>query len=232
MRHFIKALTALAIALPVMAKAGDDLVVVELFTSQGCSSCPPADEVLAELATNPGILPLAFHVDYWDYLGWKDELGSAANTDRQRAYAAAWGERMIYTPQAVVNGVDQMVGSNTQAVTSAIMAHMNQPALAEVSVTRAGGKLTISGKGLGALEGPIEVLLVRYTPDVSVDILHGENAGSTVRYVNTVTSVTSVGQWNGSGPLAMKANISGNDEAAILLQRANMGQVVAAALVP
>ena len=225
-------LTAIALALPGAAVAQDSLVVVELYTSQGCSSCPPADALLEEMAKNVEILPLAFHVDYWDYLGWQDAFASPAHTLRQKAYAHAAGERMIYTPQAIVDGTARMVGSDSQALMSAVMQAMNKDRRAKVSVSRSGATLTVTGTASESLPTPVQVLLVRYTPEASVEILHGENAGQTIRYVNTVTSVTQIGEWTGAQALSLTAPISGAEAAAILVQAPDMGAVLAAALVP
>jgi hypothetical protein len=232
MRNFQRILAAALVALPGLARAESGLVVVELFTSQGCSSCPPADELLAELAKNDEILPLAFHVDYWDYLGWKDELGSPAYTERQKAYATAAGDRRIYTPQAIVNGNARLVGSDTQAMMSALMHEMNKDQRASLAVSRTGGEVTITGVALGGLERPVEVFIVRYKPSVPVKIGRGENAGRTITYVNTVTSMTSVGRWTGDSPLSISTQISGGDAAAVLMQEVDMGAMLAAALVP
>ena len=225
-------LTAIALALPGAAVAQDSLVVVELYTSQGCSSCPPADALLEEMAKNVEILPLAFHVDYWDYLGWQDAFASPAHTLRQKAYAHTAGERMIYTPQAIVDGTARMVGSDSQALMSAVMQAMNKDRRAKVSVSRSGATLTVTGTASESLPTPVQVLLVRYTPEASVEILHGENAGQTIRYVNTVTSVTQIGEWTGAQALSLTAPISGAEAAAILVQAPDMGAVLAAALVP
>ena len=227
-------LTAIALALPGAVLAQDNLVVVELYTAQGCSSCPPADALLEEMAKNAEILALAFHVDYWDYLGWQDAFASPAHTLRQKAYAHAAGERMIYTPQAIVDGTARLVGSDAQALMSAVMQAMNKDRRAHVAVSRTGGNLTVTVTGTGSqpLQAAIEVLLVRYTPEASVEILHGENAGQTIRYVNTVTSVTHIGQWSGAEALSLTAPISGAEAAAILVQAPDMGAVLAAALVP
>ena len=222
----------MALALPGAALAQESLVVVELYTSQGCSSCPPADALLEEMTKNAEILPLAFHVDYWDYLGWQDAFASPAHTLRQKAYAHAAGERMIYTPQAIVDGTARMVGSDAQALMSAVMQAMNADRRAQVAVSRSGATLTVTGSLSADLTAPVQILLVRYTPEASVEILHGENAGQTIRYVNTVTSVTQIGQWSGAEALSLTAPISGAEAAAILVQSPDMGAVLAAALVP
>ena len=231
LRHLLGAVAIAQIGMAGAGLAQDHPVVIELFTSQGCSSCPPADELLAEMAGNAEVLALAFHVDYWDYLGWKDDLADPAYTLRQKDYAHAIGERMIYTPQAIVNGRARLVGSDAQAVMSAVMHEMNVDPQVEVSANRSGGSLQVTGKARENLTGPIDVVLVRFVPKVTVDILHGENAGETITYVNTVTDLISIGTWDGQAPLSVRVPIDGAASAAVLLQAADMGQVLAAALV-
>jgi hypothetical protein len=231
MRQMMRIFAVLAVALPGNAQAESAKVVVELYTSQGCSSCPPADELLAELSKNDEILPLAFHVDYWDYLGWKDELASPAFTERQKSYAHSAAERTIYTPQVIVNGKVRLVGSDAQALMSAVMHEMNQSQSASLSVSRQDELVTISGTAPAKLDRPVEVLLVRYLPQVSVEIRRGENAGQTITYVNTVTSLTSIGHWSGDRPLLMTTSISGSDSAAILLQEVDFGALLASAVI-
>lgn len=227
-----KVLSAFLIGVPMAAEAEGSPIVVELYTSQGCSSCPPADALLEEMARNPQILALALHVDYWDYLGWHDSLASPAFTQRQKDYAHAASERTIYTPQAIVNGAVRMVGSDAQALMAAVMHEMSRPALAEVTLSRAGGGIVIGARALGPFDGPVDVILVRFLPLATVSILHGENAGRSISYVNTVTSLSRVGSWNGEAPLSITAEIGGDDATAVLLQGAGMGRIVAAARLP
>ena len=147
-----------------LAQGTEAVVVVELYTSQGCSSCPPADAYLARLADQPGVMPLALHVDYWDYIGWADSFAQPKFTDRQRAYAAASGSRTIYTPQMVVNGVDLAVGSDEVTVNGQIRRHLDAVATVALQVTRTGKTLAISAQALAAVPGPLRVQLVRYAP--------------------------------------------------------------------
>lgn len=231
-QYLLKVLSAILIGAPIAAKAEGNPIVIELYTSQGCSSCPPADALLEEMARNPQILALALHVDYWDYLGWHDSLASPAFTQRQKDYARAASERTIYTPQAIVNGVGRMVGSDAQALMSAVMDEMSRPAVAEVTLSRSGGGIVIGATALGPLGGPVDVLLVRFLPQATVSILHGELAGRSLNYVNTVTSLIRLGSWSGEAPLSIKAEIGGDDATAVLLQGAGMGRIVAAARLP
>lgn len=225
------ALAGSLLALPQMATAeGTNPVVVELFTSQGCASCPPADDLLAKLAENPAILPLALHVDYWDYLGWQDHLAHPDFTRRQKAYARAAGEKMVYTPQAIVAGQARMVGSDAQGLMAALMAAMQ--GAAPVTLSLAGtqaGRAAIRAEATAPLATPVEVALVRFLPEKIVEIGHGENAGLTMRYVNIVTSWTVVATWDGQAPLVLDVDLPGEEAAAVVLQADGPGAVIAAA---
>ncbi|WP_048647310.1 DUF1223 domain-containing protein [Nitratireductor soli] len=201
-------LFALALCLPYAAfadgKAVRPLGVVELFTSQGCNSCPPADAVLAELAQSRHIVALAYHVDYWDYLGWHDVLGSAENTARQRAYAKTLDKMSVYTPQAIVNGQRDMNGARRDRIQSALddMAHTARGLRADVSIEDKGDSIVIVAGGLtdkGDRE-PVNahVVIVDFTPKQSVAIRAGENRGQTLDYWNTVNGMQTIGMWSGT----------------------------------
>ncbi len=166
--------------------------VVELFTSQGCSSCPPADAVLNEVAARPGVIALGFHVDYWDRLGWKDPLSTPGATARQNEYAARFGRREIYTPQIVVDGTRQMVGSHRAEVFQAVE-EAKPEAVAPVSVA-ADHKSVMVGAGSGAGT----VTLFRFVRSRSTEIRRGENAGTTATDVNGVDQLVTLGPWNGA----------------------------------
>ncbi|MCX7323101.1 MAG: DUF1223 domain-containing protein [Hyphomicrobiales bacterium] len=169
--------------------------VLELFTSQGCSSCPAADALFVELARDPGLLVLTLPVDYWDYLGWKDTLAHAAFTQRQRGYAKSRGDGQIYTPQAVIDGVAHTVASDRQAMTQIIAAHQSTPLPLDVAVSEAGGQIKVSVSGTAA-SGSIWLLTVaRFR---SVAIQRGENRGREVSYANVVRSMMRVGDWRGT----------------------------------
>lgn len=228
------ALASAILALPQATHAeGTNPVVVELFTSQGCASCPPADDLLAEMAENPAILPLALHVDYWDYLGWQDHMAHPDFTRRQKAYAHAAGEKMVYTPQAIVAGQARMVGSDAQGLMAAVMAAMQSAPQVTLALSPAGeGRATIRAESAADLAAPVEVALVRYLPEKVVEIGHGENAGLTMRYVNIVTAWIPLGQWDGAAPLALDVDLPGDDAAAVILQQGGPGAVIAAARLP
>jgi hypothetical protein len=175
---------------------GKPKAVVELFTSQGCSSCVSADAYFAELAKRGDLVAISLHVDYWDYLGWRDTLGDPAHAERQRDYAEVHGTRRIYTPQIVVNGVTGMIGSKREAVEAAI-ADSKLP----VPVTLRHGDGTVEIEvGASPLPGkrPTTIRLALLTSEAGVPIARGENAGSTIEYYNVVRAMRPIGMWDGN----------------------------------
>lgn len=229
MRHL--AIVAALLAVPAVAE--EMPVVVELFTSQGCSACPPADAILAGLAELDGVIALSLHVDYWDYLGWPDSLAQPAFSARQEAYARAAGERMVYTPQIVMNGADRMVGGDAMAVMERLRAHSGVSTPVDLRLTRDGATLRIEAQATGPLP-PLSVHLVRVRPFESVTIEKGENAGLTMDYRNVVAAWDVVGRWDGAEPLRLDAPLPGPEPAVVLLQEDRdglPGRIVAAARV-
>lgn len=222
-----------ALAAPVAAVSQESPVVVELFTSQGCSACPPADAILAELAGWPDVVALALHVDYWDYLGWKDSFGKAQHSKRQRAYAKAAGKRSLYTPQMIVQGADRVGGADADRVAALIAEHRARPAEAEVDMAREGDRLAvrITAANPGGV-GPSEVYLVRYIDEASVTIEQGENAGYSIDYANVVTDWNSVGRWDGVSPIELDLTLPGAGPVAVIVQNERLGPVVAAGKLP
>ena len=188
-------LFGVALLLAPAHAAADPNVVVELFTSQGCSPCVSADAYFAELAEREDVLALSFHVDYWDYLGWQDTFGDPENTARQRAYAEVLGSRRIYTPQIIVNGMAGMVGSDRAAIEAEI-ARSTLPV--PVSMTWESGTVDIEVAAL-PLPGrwPTTIRLILYSSEAEVPISHGENAGSTIAYYNIVRTMRPIGMWDG-----------------------------------
>ena len=202
-------------------------VVVELFTSQGCSSCPPADAILADMARMDGVIALSLHVDYWDYIGWPDSFAAPGHTKRQEAYALAAGERMVYTPQIIVNGLDRVVGGDAMAVMERVHAHAGATTPVDLRVVREDEGLHIEASAV-PLSEPLEVQLVRYIPKDEVVITAGENAGLTMAYHNIVTSWETIGTWDGVKDLSMTLSIDGHQPVVILLQDSGPGQIRAA----
>jgi hypothetical protein len=178
------------------APASKPRAVVELFTSQGCSSCVKADAYFAKLAARSDVVAISLHVDYWDYLGWQDTLGSPEHTARQRDYAEVHGTRRIYTPQIVVNGVVGLVGSKVEAVETAI-ADSSLPV--PVSLRHEDGRLEIE-VGARPLPGnrPTTIRFVLLTSEATVPIARGENSGSTIDYYNVVRAMWPIGMWDGN----------------------------------
>jgi hypothetical protein len=176
--------------------AAEPKAVVELFTSQGCSSCVAADAYFAELAKRDDVVALSLHVDYWDYLGWRDTLGDAAYTARQRDYAAAQGTRRVYTPQIVVNGESGYVGSDRGSVNSAI----SQSSLTVPVSMRHGGDGTLEIEVAARPDTDTThatIRLVLLTSEAEVAIGRGENAGRTIDYYNVVRAMRPIGMWGG-----------------------------------
>ena len=217
---------ALAAALaPVAALAADRPVVVELFTSQGCSSCPPANAYLNDLVRDRSdVLALAFHVTYWDRLGWKDPFSIEAATERQDRYGHRFGDGS-YTPEIVVDGASSHVGSRRDEVGSAIEAAKRQRRTAtNISLAKDGGQLTIE---VGAGGGNGKVLLVGFDRDHETAIRRGENGGRTLRESNVVRSVREVGDWQGKA-LHISEKFPDGEEAAVIVQAPD-GRIVGAA---
>jgi hypothetical protein len=174
--------------------------LLELFTSQGCSSCPPADRLLGEFANDPSIIALSLPIDIWDYLGWKDTLALAGHSARQRAYAELRGDRQVYTPQMVVNGSVHVLGSDRAAIERAIVQTKHNTAVMTlpVSVSAADGDLTVTIKGAPDGEPGGEVWLCPFATAVAVAIGRGENRGRTVTYHNVVRAWRKLGEFSGA----------------------------------
>ncbi len=230
MRHFAIAAAGLWFCAnaPVFAQS-QPVVVVELYTSQGCSSCPPADAFMEQLVANPQVIPLALHVDYWDYIGWKDIFAQPGFTDRQKAYAYAIGSRTIYTPQMIIGGSDRIEGNNPDAVNMAVANHLAQHGDITLDLQRNGDTLSISAASASPDSTPYDVHLVRYKSAETVDITRGENAGLTMTYHNIVTDWQVLGQWTPDTPLAVDAPLTGDDAVVVIIQSPGNDAIVAAA---
>lgn len=227
MRPFLIALSFLGLFAVTPAGAQNGPVVVELYTSQGCSSCPPADAMLHELAKRDDVIALALHVDYWDYIGWKDIFASPAYTARQQGYAQASRAGMVYTPQIVINGQDHVVGSRPMQVMDLLQAHRAQGLPVAVSMARNGDRVVIRAQA--TTPGDYLVQLVRYTPQQTVSIGRGENAGRALSYVHIVNSLAMIHRWDGAAALALDAQAAGSDPVVVIIQQADHGPIVGAA---
>jgi len=194
------ALGLVAIIAVIRPAHADPRAVVELFTSQGCSSCPPADRIIGELAKDPDIIALSMPIDYWDYLGWKDTLADARFSARQRAYSRMRGDRDVYTPQAIVNGSAQVIGSDRASIEHAIHdTGRNGVMSVPVSMTLTGKQLNVSvaaSKVPGISHG--EVWICSISKAVPISIRRGENGGQEITYHNVVRNLLKVGDWSGA----------------------------------
>jgi hypothetical protein len=222
-----------ATAMPVRATEEQPVVVVELFTSQGCSSCPPADAYLGELAQRPGVLALAYHVDYWNYIGWTDPYASKQATQRQRGYSRHLNMRYVYTPQMVINGTTEGVGSERETIGPLIKAAVEDKALQRrVSIVRAApGKLVVHVDAGSATE-PVTLWLVGFDREHATPVLRGENEGQTLREYQIVRSFEAIGSWSGEAlDLTLAADKSeGDGGCAVLLQQGGSGRIIGAAV--
>jgi hypothetical protein len=214
--------------------ATSQISVLELFTSQGCSSCPAADALLKRLAEREDVLALSLPVDYWDYLGWKDTLASPKFSERQRAYARARGDGAIYTPQLVVNGIAHVNGSDEGQIARAIDRTAKTLSVVPVQLRREDGKLVIEAGGLprGVVGKDATIWLVAIAKSVAVPIGRGENQGKTITYSNVVRELMPVGKWSGR-PVSIeleRSGIAGTERCAVLLQQGYAGPIIGAAL--
>ena len=209
----------------VSPSAADPRAIVELFTSQGCSSCPPADKVLGELAKDPTVIALSLPVDYWDYLGWKDTLADSRFSARQKAYSSMRGDRDVYTPQAVVNGSVHVLGSDQAGIEAAALISKNSGGVMSVPVTmkKAGMQMEVAVAAANGRSGEIWICAV--SKQIPITIARGENRGHQITYHNVVRNVLKVGDWNGKAgswtvPLENIAR-DGVDAAAVYVQDGN-----------
>ena len=236
------ALGVCAIVAIIRPAHADPRAVVELFTSQGCSSCPPADEIIGELAKDPNVIALSMPIEYWDYLGWKDTLADSRFSARQKAYSQMRGDRDVYTPQVIVNGSAKVIGSDRAGIDSAIQNTQKAAGVMSVPVT-----MTLSGKhinvSVAASNAPTssqgEIWICSVSKAVPISIGRGENRGRQVTYYNVVRNILKVGDWNGnSGSWTVPLeNISrdGVDAAVVYVQDGNRekpGPMLGAAYTP
>jgi hypothetical protein len=226
MRALLFGMVLTVATLPAAAGYGQPSpVVVELFTSEGCSSCPPADAFLTDLARERrDVLPLAFHVTYWDYLGWKDPFSFQAATARQQAYAGWLGDNQVYTPEMVVNGTHALVGSDRfEGLAQIARAAQDRAAGVPLRLTRDGQTLVVS---VGRAAGQAQVLLVGFDPEHQTQVGRGENGGRRLLESNIVRSLTVAGRWTGAAA-EFRSALPAGENFAVLLQADN-GRIVGA----
>ena len=207
----------------------EQVVVVELFTSQGCSSCPPADQILSELASRDDVVALSYHVDYWDYLGWADDFAKPAFTDYQRAYARAAGKRTIYTPQMVIGGSEHVIGSKPMKIANAIRKHAARSQPVTVDLTRSGDRVIVRATAAGRISSEAVVRLITYLPQATVNIRRGENAGKTLSYDNIVRTMDPIGTWNGRTEFRASAQVPEGLPLVVMVQAGDAGPVLGVA---
>jgi hypothetical protein len=228
----IKAYVALALLFLLSAilplQAGERPVVVELFTSEGCSSCPPADALLAELANRPNVLALSFHVDYWDRLGWKDPSSSPEATARQERYARLLGIDTVYTPQIVVDGRREAVGSDRAGVERALDAASREPSAVPVTLSFNNGEARIA-LGRGGVTASASVVLIGFDRRRVDTVERGENSGRTLTHVDVVRGIEEVGRFSGQASQIVSTPPWQSDRLAVVVQ-ASDGQILGAAI--
>ena len=244
-RYLSIAALAAGLAAAAPAAAGEvqkPLGVVEIFTSQGCNSCPPADSALQKFAARGDVVALGYHVDYWDYLGWKDTLGSPANTKRQYEYADGLNRRGVYTPQAVINGRTHTNGGRYGEISSTLQRFdaTGRGLPVGMTLTDLGDRMRVTAEAAATDGDKVHMVLVYFRRHADVAIERGENAGRTITYVNAVLDYQTIGMWEGeslsvdipNSELAAKEA----DGCAVLLQKATRnghpGAIIGAAILP
>ncbi len=225
----VLAFTALAVSISTRAAAPvtDSPVVLELFTSQGCSSCPPADDLLTELSSDPSVLPLSFHVDYWDNLGWKDVFSSPDTTRRQWNYARALGASSVFTPQLIVDGSASVVGSHAWDVRSTIASARKNahPAHLTLKPQPTGFLVSIDKK----YSSDVDLWEIRFVTRASTDVKHGENGGRRMASVNNVTHIRKLNTHDAATSYELGALEGAEDGIAVIAQARDQGRVLGSA---
>ncbi len=216
------------VASTAMAEESSGLVVVELYTSQGCSSCPPADAYMRnELSKRDDVIALALHVDYWDYIGWKDSFADPKFAKRQKSYARAAGHRSVYTPQMIVNGRDHVVGVQSGKLEQFIRNSKLRQSEVDVEISRNGGRVKIEATSTRPADYSVHV--VQYRPSAEVSIKRGENAGKSITYTNVVRDWDIVAAWDGKDTLKASSNTDPEYPVVVLIQHEKGGPIAAAA---
>lgn len=231
MNRLLPLMTASLIGLSAPLAAEQIPVVVELYTSQGCSSCPPADAIMRDISDRDDVIAIAMHVDYWDYIGWKDEFGNPDHAKRQRAFANAGGRRTIYTPEMVVNGETDIVGARPMKVSEAIEHYKDRAPRMTLDAKRSDSTLRIQGSVPSGKVKTMNVHVLRMYEKKEVKITRGENRGKTLEYHNIAHDwQTVVTGWNGTSPLDITVQgVAGENPVVVLVQEAGAGPIVSAA---
>jgi hypothetical protein len=210
-------------------------VLVELFTSQGCSSCPPADQILGDLQKRDDVIALSFSIDYWDYIGWRDTLASHENTLRQQAYEKVLPSHRVYTPQVVVDGVDDVVGNQRSELFSAVDERVRetQGKRLPIALSQSGDEVQVRIGALPGVRQSATVWLAHTLSSRTVNIASGENTGRVITYHNVVRGFAAVGKWSGD-PIVLELPAQGEqgelaDGVAVWVQASGTGPVLGAA---
>lgn len=215
----------------VPAQAADNVVLIELFTSQGCSSCPPADRNLAALTDRDDVLALSMHVDYWDYLGWRDTFARPEHSQRQYDYRNFMGARVVYTPQMVIGGRADVPGYRPDLIEEAVAKQAQQTASADITIDEMNGMLKAWIRTSND-PGRCTIWMVSYDKSATVDIARGENAGKSITYHNVVDKMMRVGAWQGEQAATIDVPQPRPGEGiAIFLQNDETGRVLATSFV-
>jgi len=230
MRKFLTSLAIGVLGWVPLATAQSSVVVVELYTSQGCSSCPPADVILSEIAQDKDIIALSLHVDYWDYLGWQDALARPEFTKRQELYNVVLKSRYrLVTPQMIIQGRDYVAGAKRRKLLEYIEMLRKQPEGAELGIKRNDNTVQITMAPVAGQNTDGAVLhVVRYDPVVQVAIKGGENKGLNVSYTNTVTQWETIAEWNGKDRVQVSHEVAEGGNLAVILQENGNGPILAA----
>lgn len=219
---------------PSAADSDSQPVLAELFTSQGCSSCPEADQIWSDLQKRNDVIALSFNIDYWDYIGWKDTLARHENTLRQQAYAKAMPSRQVYTPQVIVDGVDDVVGNERAKLVSAIDRRVAGSRGKRLPVSLVVSSNVVHVKIGASTPGEVATIWVAHTSSVkSVKVTRGENSGKLMTYTNVVRDFSQAGTWSGQAVVmdvpARGPAPSDNDGVAVWVQAGAHGKVLGAA---
>ncbi|MDD7971268.1 DUF1223 domain-containing protein [Roseinatronobacter sp. HJB301] len=229
----VYAMIGMVLGYASVAQAQTNPVVVELYTSQGCAACPPADVVLRELAGREDVIALGLHVDYWDYIGWADSFGQAAFSRRQQVYARNNGRASVYTPQMIIGGRDEAKGSASMRVMGLIQDQLAQAGSdSRVTVSISSGAdphIRIEARSDQALKPAADIQLVRYRDTAQVEITGGENEGRTITYHNIVTDWQVIAQWDGVRPFQREIALDEAGPVVVIIQEGGQGPILAAA---
>jgi len=229
MRLLLASIVLLFFTTTAYAEADKPLVVVEFYTSEGCSACPPVDKILGKLAKREDVLALALHVDYWDYLGWKDPFSMAKFTDRQEYYNMVLGNRYrLVTPQMFFQGQSSVAGDKPAKINAALAKQGSKPDAVDLTVERQAGYFRVKITPRGAVVSDPDVFLVQYMPSLVTKVKAGENRGLTLDHTNTVTSWDLVGVWSGQAGWFINQPLADGVHAAVIVQAPDNGPILAA----